>query len=622
MNLILLPSTFLLFLLVIYQPKPFNTLSFKAPFDNSRKMHPSSEANNSSGKQWLEKMRSLFISKGSGYSSRSIITGDSYKGINEIGIPSEIANKITFEERVTALNLKRLQELVDNRQCLRYGDGLSTYSTEEGSKGYTYLRVGQVVNRKIMDGDIVFINRPPTTHKHALQAFSVYVHNDHTVKINPLICAPFNADFDGDCVHIFYPQSLTARAEVMELFSVEQQLCSSHSGKMNLKLVNDSLLALKMMSKASFLRKETAQQLGMSISSLLPQPALVKANSVPFWTVLQILQNSLPDLLSCSGERHLIKNGEILRADLSRGSLQAIFSDVATSIMVSNGPKDTLKFVNLLQQILMEFLFLEGFSFSLEDFYVSEDILDELKYNVQKISCTIHQLRSSFNDLIYSQVENNLKDYGLPIAKFILGFSSLGDLIDSKSDSAILKLVQQLGFVGWQLSLSGKLYSRSLVDDIYSHYVEKYSMEGDEHPSQAYGLIKNSFFDGLNPYEELIHSISAREVTVRSTRGLAEPGTLFKNLMAILRDVAICYDGTVRNICSNSVIQFEYEVDRPESSILAPPGEPVGVLAATSVSDPAYKAVLDPRQTTNSSWELMKVSLYFLLSILLSVLSF
>ena len=80
--------------------------------------------------------------------------------------------------------------------------------------------------------------------------------------------------------------------------------------------------------------------------------------------------------------------------------------------------------------------------------------------------------------------------------------------------------------------------------------------------------------------------------------------------MAILRDVVICYDGTVRNICSNSIIQFEYGIQAGDKTEhLFPAGEPVGVLAATAMSNPAYKAVLDASPSSNSSWELMKVDI-------------
>ena len=54
-------------------------------------------------------------------------------------------------------------------------------------------------------GDVGFLHRPSKAYKHFLQAFYVYVHDDHTVKIKSLICSPFGAEFDGDCVHIYYP---------------------------------------------------------------------------------------------------------------------------------------------------------------------------------------------------------------------------------------------------------------------------------------------------------------------------------------------------------------------------------------------------------------------------------
>lgn len=146
-----------------------------------------------------------------------------------------------------------------------------------------------------MDGDTVFINRLPTTLKHSLQALVVYIHDDHTVKINPLICGPLGADFDGDCVHLFYPQSLAAKAEVLELFSVEKQLLSSHSGNLNLQLSCDSLLSLKMLVKSCFLDRAAANQMAMFLSLPLPMPALLKASTGDsYWTSIQILQCALP----------------------------------------------------------------------------------------------------------------------------------------------------------------------------------------------------------------------------------------------------------------------------------------------------------------------------------------
>ncbi|KAJ6694783.1 DNA-DIRECTED RNA polymerase V SUBUNIT 1 [Salix koriyanagi] len=540
------------------------------------------ESSESTTKAWLEKMRTLFIRKGSGFSSRSVITGDAYTLVNQVGIPYEIAQRITFEERVSVHNMRYLQELVDNKLCLTYKDGSSTYSLREGSKGHTFLRPGQVVHRRIMDGDIVFINRPPTTHKHSLQALSVYVHDDHA--------------------------SLAAKAEVLELFSVEKQLLSSHSGNLNLQLTTDSLLSLKMMFKAFFLGKSAAQQLAMFISPYLPQPALLKVNCFcPHWTAHQILQMALPACFNCSGETFLIINSNFLKVDFNRDVVASIINEILITMFFEKGSGAVLQFFNSLQPMLMENLFSEGFSVSLEDFSISRAVKQRIQESFKAISPLLCNLRSTFNELVELQVENHIRDVKQPVREFILTSSALGYLIDSKSDAAVSKVVQQIGFLGLQVSDRGKLYSKTLVEDLASHFQSKYPANLVDYTSAQYGLIQNSFFHGLDAYEEMAHSISTREVIVRSSRGLSEPGTLFKNLMAILRDVVICYDGTVRNVSSNSIIQFEYGVKvGTESQSLFPAGEPVGVLAATAMSNPAYKAVLDSTPSSNSSWDMMK----------------
>ncbi|XP_021859597.1 DNA-directed RNA polymerase V subunit 1 [Spinacia oleracea] len=579
----------------------------------------SKEGNNSS-KAWVEKMRTLFISKGSGFSSRSVITGDAYRAVNEVGVPCEIAQKMTFEERVNVHNIQYLQGLVDKNLCLTFRDGLSTYSLREGSKGHTFLRLGQMVHRRIMDGDIVFINRPPTTHKHSLQALRVYIHDDHVVKINPLMCGPLAADFDGDCVHLFYPQSLSARAEVLELFSVEKQLLSSHSGNLNLQLSTDSLLSLKTMFEVYFLDRASANQLAMYASSLLPSPALWKAcssnakkkkahSSGPRWTAQQVLQTALPSHFECHGDRLLIHDSEILKLDFNRDIVASVISDVLTSLFFNKSPKDALDFFDSLQPLLMENLFSEGFSVSLHDFFFPKSELQNIQRNIQDLSPLLLQLRSSFNELVQVQFENHIREFKSPVGNFILISSALGSMIDSRSDSAIDKIVQQIGFLGLQLSDRRKFYSRGLVEDVASLFHQKYPF-ADVYPSEEFGFVSRCFFHGLDPYEEIVHSIATREVIVRSSKGLAEPGTLFKNLMAVLRDVVICYDGTVRNISSNSVIQFEYGVGGMQSQNLFPAGEPVGVLAATAMSNPAYKAVLDSSPNSNSSWDMMKEILF------------
>ncbi|XP_076899712.1 DNA-directed RNA polymerase V subunit 1-like [Bidens hawaiensis] len=574
-----------------------------SPDRNTRYAIARTASDSSSTKAWLEKMKTLFISKGSGFSSRSVITGDPYKGVDEIGIPFEIAQRITFEERVTEHNMKFLQKLVDEKLCLTYIDGQNTYSLREGSKGHTFLKPGQIVHRKIMDGDVIFINRPPTTHKHSLQALSVYIHEDHTFKINPLICGPLSADFDGDCIHIFYPQSTEAKAEVLELFAVDKQLLSSHSGNVNLQLGSDSLLSLKTLFKKYFFTKAQVQQLALFTSNPLPKPSMLKVrDSGPLWTVLELLETSLPSGFDCLSDKFVTRDSKILKLDYSRDTMQSIINEIISSIFFTKGPKEVLKLFNSLQPMLMENLCDEGFDLSLEDFIIPKDVLKSTEEQLEELSSLLFHLRSNYNEVIDLQLEKHLRACKAPISDFITRYSSMGNLIDPKSDSALTRIVQQVGFLGLQIYERGRLYSRTLTEDLSSHFVGNYPFP-EKYPFEEFGLIRSGLFNGLDPYQELVHSIASREVMIRSSRGLTEPGILFKNSMAILRDVVICYDGTVRNVCSNSIIQFEYGTLTKD---LFAAGEPVGVLAATAMSNPAYKAVLDSSPSSNNSWNMMK----------------
>ncbi|XBI44264.1 hypothetical protein VPH35_108919 [Triticum aestivum] len=531
----------------------------------AKRFTTSTDSSPSSTKEWLEKMKTLFISKVSGFSSLSVLTGDPYIGADVVGLPFEVAKRITFEEPVTDINIHRLQEVVDKGLCLTYRDGQATYAINVGSKGSPTLKVGQTISKRIVDGDVVFLNRSPSTHKHSLQALNVYIHHGHTVKINPLLCYPYGADFDGDCVLIFYPQSQSAKIEALELFSVEKQLSSSHSGRLNLPLTNDSLLALKLMSSRTMLSKESANQLAIA----------------------------LPPELTCEGDSTVI--------DLEKEFVEASFSDLVSNIICVKGPGDALKFLNALQPLFMEFLLLDGFSLTLQDFSVPKLLLEGAQECIKEQSSVLEQSRRCFKS---HSVDYNLKNIKEKISNFVVKSSRLGLLFDPKSDPSMSKVVEQLGFVGLQLYREGKLYSRRLVESCFSNFVNRHPPIGDgiQHPPEAYGLVQSSYFHGLNPYEELVHAISTRETIVRSSRGLPEAGTLFKGLMAILRDVVICYDGTVGNIYSNSIMQLKYKED--PSAIT--PGEPVGALAAAAISNPAYKAVLGASHSNNTSWVLMK----------------
>jgi len=138
------------------------------------------------------------------FSARSVITPDPNLSIDELGVPLEIATNLTFPERVTQYNKDKMYKLVQNGADIYPGaktvvkaDGRMISLKHVNTKEIV-LYNGDVVNRHLLDGDIVLFNRQPTLHKMSMMAHRVKVLPGKTFRLNVLVTRPYNADFDGD----------------------------------------------------------------------------------------------------------------------------------------------------------------------------------------------------------------------------------------------------------------------------------------------------------------------------------------------------------------------------------------------------------------------------------------
>jgi DNA-directed RNA polymerase, subunit A'' (EC 2.7.7.6) len=81
--------------------------------------------------------------------------------------------------------------------------------------------VGSVVEKQLVDGDAVLFNRQPSLHRLSMLCHKVRVLPYRTFRVNPLVCSPYNADFDGDEMNLHVLQSEEAIAEAKNLMGVE-----------------------------------------------------------------------------------------------------------------------------------------------------------------------------------------------------------------------------------------------------------------------------------------------------------------------------------------------------------------------------------------------------------------
>ena len=100
-----------------------------------------------------------------------------------------------------------------------------------------------------MDGDYVLFNRQPSLHKMSMMGHRAKILPWSTFRLNLSATSPYNADFDGDEMNVHAVASVTGRTEMKMLSSVEGNYMNPQSSSSNMKVVQDSLLAMYLMTK-------------------------------------------------------------------------------------------------------------------------------------------------------------------------------------------------------------------------------------------------------------------------------------------------------------------------------------------------------------------------------------
>ncbi|XP_024532822.1 DNA-directed RNA polymerase IV subunit 1 [Selaginella moellendorffii] len=569
----------------------------------------------------LHFLRSL-TGKYCGSSARAVVIGDPALKLEEIGISARIAAGLVVLETVTSSNIIFLQSYAYNNPGLKVVRGGEVCTARSCKK----LQVGDVIHRSLKDGDQVFVNRPPTFHKHALIGLKSKVIRNNVFAVNPLICPPLFADFDGDTLALYLPQSLQVRAEVAELVALPKQLVSSQGGQSIIGLTQDALLGAHLMTRKNvFLDKLDMDQLRMWCPSAeVPVPAIVKSpRKSPLWTGQQLFQMTLPTTFDWESDDGglIIRQGEILRTS-DKSSAWLGKDGLMTTICRRYGPDRALEHLDIAQGIAVDWISERGFSVGLCDFYMAADAVSRRKLEEEtlcaveeaKISSLAHQIVSdprfqvnsvsrprcnSWNERVQpvtsvneatqqaaiSAFQSTMKAFERTIEEHVRENSrenSLLRMVEANSKGSFSKMMQQGGCLGLQLRQGEFVYHR--VKSLFPRAVENES-RGYLTSSELWksmGLVESSFLDGLDPREFFIHSLSSRKGNDGSQQRCA---SFFRFLMSYMKDIRVEYDNTIRSTHGGHIFQFSY-------GATAEPGEPVGLLAGTAVIEPVYDQVM------------------------------
>ena len=190
--------------------------------DNGRRGRPVTGPNNRALKSLSDllkgkqgRFRQNLLGKRVDYSGRSVIVVGPELKMDQCGLPKEMALELfkpfvmkDLVEKGIANNIKSARKMVE-RAKPEVWDSLET----------------------VIKGHPVLLNRAPTLHRLGIQAFEPVLVEGHAIKLHPLVCTPFNADFDGDQMAVHLPLSTEAQREAKMLMLASGNLLKPSDGE-------------------------------------------------------------------------------------------------------------------------------------------------------------------------------------------------------------------------------------------------------------------------------------------------------------------------------------------------------------------------------------------------------
>ena len=192
-----------------------------ALFDNNRCKRPVLGSSNRPLKSLTDmikgkqgRFRENLLGKRVDYSARSVIVVGPDLRLHQCGLPKKIALEL-FQPFI----IRRLREL-------------GHADTIKSAKKMLERKVEEVwdILEEVIKNHPVLLNRAPTLHRMGIQAFEPVLVEGNAIRIHPLVCKGFNADFDGDQMAVHLPLSIEAQVEAMTLMMSTNNIFSPANG--------------------------------------------------------------------------------------------------------------------------------------------------------------------------------------------------------------------------------------------------------------------------------------------------------------------------------------------------------------------------------------------------------
>ncbi len=461
------------------------------------------------------RFRQNLLGKRVDYSGRSVIVVDPELRLDQCGLPKVMALEL-FKSHVLSKLLER--ELAPN---LRVAKKMVEESAAE---------VWDVLE-EVVKGYPVLLNRAPTLHRLGIQSFFPILVDGKAIKIHPLVCAAYNADFDGDQMAVHIPLSKDAKNECASLILSTKNILSAANGRPVTVPSQDMVLGLHYITKircgelgegivfANIPEVISAYQMGRARLHARIKLRLEHKQIIETTVGRVILFEALPE-----GSNFVWVNKVMTKSDLTK-LVERVYSTF--------GSDATVKCLDRIKKLGFYNATMAGISFAIDNLVIPEKkdaIVEKAEVEVQKIE-----------QLYMDGVITNGERYNKVL--------SLWSHATSEVSGQVFKVLEDLD----KESYFNKENSYKPFNPIFMMF-DSGARGSKEQIRQLVGMrglmakpsgeimetpVKTNFKQGLSVFEYFISTHGARKGQADTALKTANSGYLTRRLVDVARDLVI-----------------------------------------------------------------------------------
>ena len=452
------------------------------------------------------RFRQNLLGKRVDYSGRSVIAVGPELKFNQCGLPKIMALEI-FKPFV----IKRIldKELAYNIR------GASRLIDDKVTEVWAILE-------EIVKDKVVLLNRAPTLHRLGIQAFHPVLVEGETIKLHPLVCEAFNADFDGDQMAVYLPLSQEAQKEAKEIMLSSLNLLRPATGLPVIGPFRDIALGCYMLTKIKDPIDANGKPKDVKIYS--SEAEAITAFEYKFLPLNEKIKIQNPKseaheiIETCVGR--LILNSNLpatypyVNKLIDNKALKAVVRDI-----IEKYPgQESINTIDRVKDMGFEYCTLAGISWGMDDLIVPKEkaaMLKEAEAEVEKIEehyqkgFLSHDEKTSQKILVWQKIKTRLE----ALLKTTL-----------PEDGPVLNIINAGARATWSqpVQMAGM---KGLVNNPAGDIIEL--------------PVKSSFAEGFNVLEYFISTHGARKGTADTALRTSSAGYLTRRLIDVAHDVII-----------------------------------------------------------------------------------